>query len=103
MKNRSENDLMREFVDFVETSPVLPGQALDDTIRKRIAADLSRQRWRLCGKLTLIQVAAGLTTLCVCPQFGLGFAHLPILHDIHSAVPSPLFHLICGTLFVSLG
>ncbi|MCP4898137.1 MAG: hypothetical protein GY906_14285 [bacterium] len=103
MRNRADNDLVREFVDFVETSPVLPGQALDDTIRERIGADLSQQRWRVLGKVTLIQVAAGLTTLCVCPQFGLGFGHLPLLHDVHSTLPLPLFHLICGLLFVSLG
>ena len=42
MKNRADNDLMRDFVDFVETSPVLPGQALDDAIRERIGADRRR-------------------------------------------------------------
>jgi len=103
MKNRIEDDLMQEFVDFVETSQVLPGKTLDDRIRDRIGADLSRERWWLYGKLTLIQVAAGLATLTVCPQFGLGLGHLPHLHDIHSALPSPLFYLICGLLFVSLG
>lgn len=103
MKNKSESDLLQEFADFVETPPVSPGQALDNTIKERIGADLSRQHWWLCGKLTLFQIVAGLATLTACPQFGLGGSHLPLVHDIHSSAPPVVFYLICGLLFVSLG
>ncbi len=103
MKNKSETDLRQEFVAFVETSPQAPGQALDDAIVERIGTDLSRRHWRLCGKLTLIQILTGLATLSACPQFGLGSGHLSLIHDLHRGVSPIMFYLICGLLFVSLG
>lgn len=98
-----ENELCREFAEFVESAPVVPDRATDAAILRRTSADLRHDRWRAYTKLTLLQVAAGLLTTIICPQFGFGFGYHPtFLRDAHAAAPSLLFYLLCGLLFVSL-
>ncbi len=103
MKSKSESDLLQEFAEFIEAPQVSPGLALDEIVVKRVESSLLRSYWRLFPKLTLIQIITGLATLTICPQFGIGGGHLPIVHEFHSGAPPLIFHLLCGVLFVGFG
>ncbi|MCF6267582.1 MAG: hypothetical protein L3J57_13705 [Desulfuromusa sp.] len=103
MKSKSESDLLQEFAEFIEAPQVSPGFALDEIVVKRVESSLLRSYWRLFPKLTLIQIITGLATLTICPQFGIGGGHLPIVHELHSGAPPLIFHLLCGVLFVGFG
>ncbi len=99
-----ENELLKEFAECVESAPSAPRRAAEEAMLRRITADLRRSWWRVCAKLTLFQVSAGLVTLLFCPQFGFGFGHVSsLLHDAHTTAPPLLFYLLCGVLFVGLG
>lgn len=103
-EHNNEQQLEQEFAEFVATEPLAPATALDEMIIKRVARDLRPVWWKIWGKITLVEVAAGLLTLTLCPQFGLGFGqHNEFLHALHSATSLPVFYLLCGLIFVSFG
>ncbi len=95
--------MKQEFAEFVTVEPLAPATVLDEMIIKRVTRDLRPLWWKTWGKLTLVEVAAGMLTLILCPQFGLGFQHNELLHTLHSATTQPIFYLLCGLIFVSLG
>jgi len=100
----TERQLMREFSEFIDSEPASPGMQVEDAIMRRVAKDLKPVSWKIYGKVFLIEIAGGLATLTLCPQFGLGFGrHDELLHALHSLTPPPLFYLICGLIFVSIG
>lgn len=99
-----ERELRREFAEFIESVPASPNQDTEAAVLRRVSADLRLAPWRGYAKLTLFQVAAGLLTLTVCPQFGIGLDHhAKFLHDVHTMAPPLFFYLFCGMLYVSLG
>ncbi|BCR06067.1 hypothetical protein DESUT3_31360 [Desulfuromonas versatilis] len=100
----AERQRLREFAEFVDADPVAPTQRIDEAVRRMVVKDLRPALWKSFGKLTLVEAAAGLATLSVCPQFGLGFGgHNELLHGLHAAIPTGVFYLLCGVLFVILG
>lgn len=105
MKRTKEEQKMRqEFSDFIDTEQIAPGKHLDEAVLSRVKKDLQPAWWMIYGKLTLIQVTAGLATLTICPQFGFGFGqHNQFLHDLHLATSPIVFYLLCGLFFVILG
>ncbi len=99
-----EQELVKEFAEFIDAKQTAPGQAADAAILRMVEKDLRPAHWKVYTKFTLVEVAAGLTTLTICPQFGLGFAqHNEFLHALHSATPPVAFYLLCGLFFVLLG
>lgn len=101
---RDEPSLQQEFLEFVESTPVAPGPQVDEAVIARVEKDLCPATWKVLGKLSVIQVAAGGLTLTICPQFGLGFgSHNQVLHALHAATPPLVFYLLCGLFFVSFG
>ena len=96
--------MLRDFAEFVEADPVAPSAKKDRAVLHRVFKDLRPAPWTVFAKLTLVEVAAGLVTLTICPQFGLGFGkHNEFLHGLHSATSPAVFYLLCGGLFVTLG
>lgn len=96
--------MLREFAEFIDAEPAAPSKALDQAVLGMVARDLRPAPWKIFTKLTLVEVAAGLVTLTLCPQFGLGFgSHNALLHHLHAASPPAVFYLLCGVLFVTLG
>lgn len=103
-KHKNEQQMEQEFAEFVAAEPLAPAAVLDEKIIRRVTRDLRPVWWKIWGKLTLVEVAAGLLTLTLCPQFGLGFSqHNEFLHALHSATTQPVFYLLCGLMFVSFG
>ncbi len=103
-KNKNEQDIRKEFVEFISTDQIAPGKHLDRAILTKVKSDLHPSLWKVYGKFTMIEAAAGLATLAICPQFGLGFGrHNQFLHDLYSTISPFLFYLLCGVLFVVLG
>lgn len=103
-KTKDEQQLEQEFAEFIAAEPLAPTPALDDVILKRVARDLCPARWKIWARLTLVEVTAGLLTLTICPQFGLGFGqHNEFLRALHAATTPPVFYLLCGLIFVSFG
>ncbi len=101
---KNEQQLEQEFAEFVAAEPLAPAAVLDEKIVWRVTRDLCPVWWKTWGKLTLIEAAAGLLTLTLCPQFGLGFGtHNEFLHALHSATTPPVFYLLCGLIFVGFG
>lgn len=99
-----EQQMKHEFSEFIEAEPVAPGKQVDETILNRVQKDLCPATWKVYSKFTLVEVAAGLTTLTICPQFGLGFGqHNQFLHSLHSSTSPAIFYLLCGLFFVTLG
>lgn len=103
-EHKDKQQIEQEFAEFVAAEPLAPVAALDEMIIKQVARDLRPVWWKIWGKLTLVEVTAGLLTLTLCPQFGLGFGqHNEFLHTLHAATTPPVFYLLCGLIFVSFG
>lgn len=103
-ETRPERKLLREFAEFIDARPADPGETVDKAILRRVGRDLQPIRWKAYAKFALVEVTAGLLTLTICPQFGVGFGrHNEPLHALHSAAPPAVFHLLCGLFFVILG
>ncbi|WP_027716569.1 hypothetical protein [Desulfuromonas sp. TF] len=100
----SEHEMLREFAGFIDGVPADTSREMDENVLHIVAKDLQPASWKVFGKLTVVEVAAGLVTLTLCPQFGLGFgAHNAFLHRLHAAASPAVFYLLCGMLFVILG
>lgn len=103
-RDKHEQESLQEFTDFIETEQIAPGDRLDETVLSMVRKDLRPALWKTYGKLTLVEVTAGLLTLTLCPQFGFGFAqHNQFLHALHSSTPPAVFYLLCGLFFVIFG
>lgn len=103
-KTDSEQELLREFAEFIEAEPLAPSKGMDEAVLRVVAKDLCPVAWKVFTKLTLVEVAAGLMTLTLCPQFGLGVeTHNQFLHQLHAVTSPATFYLLCGLLFVTLG
>ena len=101
---KSEQEMRQEFVEFIDTEQIVPDKHLDEAILTRVTSDLQPSLWKIYGKFTLIETTAGLVTLAICPQFGLGVGqHNQFLHDLHSSIQPVFFYLFCGLFFVVLG
>ena len=99
-----EQQLMHEFAEFIETDPVAPDEQLSESILNLVEKDLRPARWKVYSKFTLVEVAAGLATLTICPQFGLAFGqHYEFLDAFQTATPPLAFYLLCGLFFVIFG
>jgi len=100
----NEQEIFREFADFIETAQKAPGERLDAAVLGRVRTDLGPALWKIYTKFSLIETTAGLLTLTICPQFGLGLApDNQFLHALHSSTPPALFYLLCGLFFVIFG
>jgi len=96
--------LLKEFGGFIAAEPIAPDRETDKSILRMVENDLRPALWKIYTKLTLAEVGAGLLTLTICPQFGLGFGqHNELLHALHLSTPPVIFYLLCGLLFVTLG
>jgi hypothetical protein len=103
-KNDTEQEMLQQFAEFVEADPTAPSKETDEVVLRMVAKDLRPALVKVFAKLTLVEVSAGLVTLTLCPQFGLGFGtHNELLHRLHAATPPAVFYLLCGVLFVFLG
>jgi hypothetical protein len=103
VKNNN-NEMMKEFVEFVEADPFSPKAATDNAIHKMVEKSLNPSLWTVFAKFAGIEAGAGLATLLVCPQFDMGFgSHDELLHSLHSALPPFLFYIVCGIFFVVAG
>lgn len=103
-KTDSEQDMLGEFAEFIDADPATPAKAVDAAVLAMVAQDLRPAPWKIFAKLTLVEVATGLVTLALCPQFGLGFgSHSEFLHHLHAATSQAIFFLLCGLLFVTFG
>lgn len=99
-----EQALWKEFAEFINAKPAAPGEQADEAILRMVRKDLQAALWKVYTKLTLVEVAAGLLTLTICPQFGLGFSrHNEFFHALHLATSPVVFYLLCGLFFVILG
>ncbi|MDT8423470.1 MAG: hypothetical protein RQ724_06830 [Desulfuromonadales bacterium] len=104
MNNKiDEQQWQREFTDFVNASPQHPSAVTDAAVQEQITTSLHRWQWSVYARLSLVQLASGLATLILCPQFGLGFGAPLLAHAHHDQLPPLIFYFICGLLFVSLG
>ncbi len=105
MKDKKfEQQVMREFSDFIEATPTRSPHSIDDAILDRVAQDLRPPVWRIFSKMTGIELMAGVATLSICPQFGMGYDHRSeVLQTLHSTMPAWAYFLVCGVLFVSVG
>lgn len=103
-KNDTEQEMLRQFAEFIEVDPTAPSKETDEVVLRMVGKGLRPALGKVFAKLTLVEVAAGLVTLTLCPQFGLGFGtHNELLHRLHAATPLAVFYLLCGVLFVTLG
>lgn len=101
---RIEKEDMREFTDFISAEPVTPRRATDEAVFRLVEKTIRPSLLPILGKLTLVQAAAGLGTLALCPQFEIGFgAHNEVLHALHAWTGPALLYLFCGVFFVLLG
>ncbi len=100
----NNNEMMKEFVEFVEADPFSPKAATDNAIHKMVEKSLNPSIWTVFAKFSSIEAVAGLATLLVCPQFDIGFgSHDELLHALHSTLPPFLFFIVCGIFFVLVG
>ena len=101
---KPDQELLKEFCGFIAAEPIAPDKETDASVLRLVENDLRPALWKIYTKFTLVEAAAGLLTLTICPQFGLGFGqHNELLHALHLATPPVVFYLLCGLLFVILG
>jgi hypothetical protein len=99
-----EQAMLKEFAEFADAKPAAPGESADEAILQMVGKDLRPTLWKIYAKFTLVEAAAGLLTLTICPQFGFGFGrHNEFLHALHLATPPAVFYLLCGLFFVIFG
>ncbi|MDY0222038.1 MAG: hypothetical protein RBR67_12945 [Desulfobacterium sp.] len=95
---------MEDFIKFVEADPVSPKVSTNSSIHKMVEKSLNLSIWMVFAKFFVIEAAAGLATLLVCPQFNIGFgSHNELFHSLHSTLYPFLFFVVCGIFFVLLG
>ena len=103
-KTDSEQEILRQFAEFIDADPTVPSKGTDEVVLRMVAKDLMPALEKIFAKLALVEMAAGLVTLTLCPQFGLGLGvHNEFLHRLHAATSPAVFYLFCGVLFMSLG
>jgi hypothetical protein len=103
-KTDSEQEMLRQFAEFIDADPTAPSKGMDEAVLRIVSKDLRPAPWKVFAKLTLVEVTAGLVTLTLCPQFGLGFGtHNEFLHRLHAATSPAIFYFLCGVLFVTIG
>lgn len=94
---------LQEFAAFLTAEPAIPRRATDEAVLRLVEKTMRPSLWAVLGKLTLVEAAAGLGTLALCPQFDIGFGtHSEILHSLHTWGPQ-LHYFACGIFFVLLG
>lgn len=100
-KNRQE---AQEFAAFLRVEPALPAKTTEEAIFRRVKKSLCPSLTAVLVKLIGINLTAGLVTLTLCPQFGIGFgAHHLHLHAWHGLAGPFLYNLSCGLFFVIFG
>lgn len=100
----TEKQSLKEFCDFVESTPMTPPPKTELQIMQRVEAELCPPQWLIFGKLFSIEAVTGVATLFICPQFDLGFgSHNEFLHTLHETLDPFSFYLICGLIFVVFG
>ncbi len=98
------NHELEEFARFLGSAPLTPRPKTDEAVMRRVRRGLKPSPGSVVWKLLAIQVSAGLLTLAICPQFGLGPAsHNGFLHSLHAGAHPFLYYLFCGVLFVLFG
>jgi hypothetical protein len=101
---RAGKEDVQEFVAFLSAEPVNPRKATDEAVFRLVQKTVRPPRWAVLSKLTLVEAAAGLGTLALCPQFDIGFgSHSEILHSLHTWTGPLLLYLTCGIFFVLFG
>lgn len=94
----------QEYAAFVTAEPITPRVTTDTAVYRLVEKSIRPRLWAVLGKVTMVEAAAGLGTLTLCPQFDIGFgAHQEGLQSLH-AWTGPLPHyLACGIFFVLFG
>ena len=62
--------MKKEFIDFLNSSPISPPPDLTKKIYSRVEGDLNPSVFGVFGKLSIIHFMVSLLTLSICPQFG---------------------------------
>ncbi len=97
-------DLIREFSHFVDAPSLTPRRKTDEAVLRRAQTGGRPSLRAVVLKFSAIQGAAGMATLALCPQFGVGTAsHNAFVHSLHAHAHPALYYLSCGVLFVLLG
>jgi hypothetical protein len=93
-----------EFARFLEAPALKPRPQTDEAVLRTARRNLNPSSLSALVKFLAIQVCAGIVTLAICPQFGLGpEAHNPFLHALHPHALPGFYYLFCGLLFVLFG
>lgn len=94
----------QEYAAFLTADPITPRVATDTAVYRLVEKSLRPPLWAVLGKVVLVETAAGLGTLTLCPQFDIGFgSHAEILHALHAWTGPLLHYLACGIFFVLFG
>ncbi|WP_305041537.1 hypothetical protein [Geoalkalibacter sp.] len=102
-KDRRQGNF-EEFARFVEAAPLRPRTQTDAAILRQARRGQNPSLPTILGKFLAVQLSAGLATLAVCPQFGLGAAtHHAFLHGLHAQSHPAFYYLSCGLIFVLFG
>ena len=100
----TENKTLKEFCDFVESTPIAPSSKTERRVIQNIEAELHPTKRLVFGKFFSIEAVTGVATLFICPQFELGFgSHNKLIHTLHETLNPFSFYLVCGFIFVVLG
>ena len=104
MKHVKKSQWENDFMDFIQSEEVRPPQALTQNIMSQIHSDLHPSEVSVFRKAGALHLIAGIASLFLCPQFGLGltelsFSFFHLLHQMNWA----LCMFVCGSLFLGAG
>ena len=103
-KKEIEDELGRDFLEFMEAEPVEPSLSISANIYKSVARDLKPVLWQVFIKFGVIQFSAAFLTLLVCPQFNIDLRLIG--HDdahLRALLGETGYMALCGAIFLSAG
>lgn len=102
MSLKQQNDDMQA---FLAATPLLPRAEVDAAILNNVEKNIRHEPRKILARFLLIQIASGVATLLVCPQFGIGVESYGggVLHALHTFELPSLYYLSCGVFFVLFG
>ncbi len=101
MSNEFNNqEWLKEYSDFMASSPVQPPLRLGESLRSHVQKDLNPNPWSVFSKLALVQIFVGFATLLFCPQFGYTPTGVHGIMHVFMQFGNTVCMAACGAIFV---
>lgn len=92
-----------DFEDFVKPSECIMPDTIERSIRENIVSKMCPTTISVLGRILIIYAVAGLISVYLCPQLGIGFHTSTTIVDFFMKYGHDVCTLMCGAFYLSLG